>query len=331
MGVIGSGNIFINPKQSGGGGTPAPPFDPSSANEGLSVDPVTGVIQLGYLFGDPQIGAITTERAIDLETGGAIHINNNNSSSGVFYTYPYDLFNTTGFYITGFGGGQSNLSIDANGFFYFLDSGVFNTSSIEISADNARFGQQTNNLEFDRLAQTFELQLANERLFFLDRTNDRYSWGDNVNQTTPVVRFQTNGAEQILELFTNNIIENTNTIITGISDDLGATMQFSVLGKALAGSQTLTINGNVGLDYTDGSTGGRFLNLDQINLFSQIGDVDALLTGANFTIDIQNSLFQFNDTLGAAVIQINGVNGFTGTVTPVNSITVNGGIVTNVT
>lgn len=53
--------------------------------------------------------------------------------------------------------------------------------------------------------------------------------------------------------------------------------------------------------------------------------------GLELSFDDANGLFNFFNTANTAALTINGVPGFTGTVTPVNSITVDGGIVTAVT
>lgn len=63
MGSIGIGSGLINsPKQR----QPGPPFSTASANNGLSVDPVTGKIVLGNDFGSPQIAALQSIREIPL-------------------------------------------------------------------------------------------------------------------------------------------------------------------------------------------------------------------------------------------------------------------------
>lgn len=60
------------------------------------------------------------------------------------------------------------------------------------------------------------------------------------------------------------------------------------------------------------------------------GDIDAINKGTVLQIDDANGVFNFDTALSNAKIHINGAAGFTGTVSPVNSITVEGGIVTAV-
>lgn len=61
-----------------------------------------------------------------------------------------------------------------------------------------------------------------------------------------------------------------------------------------------------------------------------IGDIDVRDNGIVLLLDDNSKEFQFDNFTHDAKIRINTVVGFTGTVSPVNSITVNGGIVTAV-
>jgi hypothetical protein len=76
---------------------------------------------------------------------------------------------------------------------------------------------------------------------------------------------------------------------------------------------------------------GIMAQLDFPNQLYQLGDIGNFSTNTFFEVDAINSRFNFSNLLNTSRIKINGVTGFTGTVTPVVSITVNGGIVTNVT
>lgn len=62
--------LQTNQKRTGGGGPPAPPFALNSANEGLSVDAVSGKIQLGVLAGTSGPGSPET-----LSNGREINVN----------------------------------------------------------------------------------------------------------------------------------------------------------------------------------------------------------------------------------------------------------------
>lgn len=73
------------------------------------------------------------------------------------------------------------------------------------------------------------------------------------------------------------------------------------------------------------------LKLDKQNQTYNIGDIDNADNGTYLNVDDFNNKFIFQNAALTSLININGVDGFTGTVTPVTSITVNGGIVTDVT
>jgi len=65
---IGQGNVQVQQKNvPGGGGPPGPPFLPSSAAEGLTVDPLTGAIVLGSEFGALIPATISVNRIIDTQ------------------------------------------------------------------------------------------------------------------------------------------------------------------------------------------------------------------------------------------------------------------------
>lgn len=73
-----------------------------------------------------------------------------------------------------------------------------------------------------------------------------------------------------------------------------------------------------------------FLDIDNGNAIYQMGDLDTTVNGNFIAVDDAASRFRITNAAVNAVVNINGVDGFTGTVTPVTTITVNGGIVTNV-
>ena len=101
------------------------------------------------------------------------------------------------------------------------------------------------------------------------------------------------------------------------------------------------INGNVAISaelaqgrYEFGDMGtvtdGLRLFINNNPLVKQIFLGTANGNAVNFVVDNNTGNFFFDNGAHNSVVNINGVAGFTGTVTPVNSITVNGGIVTAV-
>jgi hypothetical protein len=75
----------------------------------------------------------------------------------------------------------------------------------------------------------------------------------------------------------------------------------------------------------------QIISADKIVGRYLFGDIPGFKNGLHLHIDDNAGQFIINNTAHNAVVVMNGVSGFTGTVTPVASITVNGGIVTNVT
>lgn len=68
---LGATALITNPKKEIAG-PPSPPFDPSSANNGLSVDPVSGAIVLGNDFGNVSAPAqLLSFREIQMDDGAA--------------------------------------------------------------------------------------------------------------------------------------------------------------------------------------------------------------------------------------------------------------------
>lgn len=74
----------------------------------------------------------------------------------------------------------------------------------------------------------------------------------------------------------------------------------------------------------------NYLLFDFTAMLYQFGDVDGANLGTRFGIDDATGNFNFENAAMNAVINMNGVPGFTGTVVAPATITVNGGIVTNV-
>lgn len=89
----------------------------------------------------------------------------------------------------------------------------------------------------------------------------------------------------------------------------------------------VTVGGTI-----NGIIGSAFMQLEGglINVFG-IGDVGNNQNGTKIEAHDNVSEIWLTNFVGGAAVRINGTLGFTGTVTPVNSITVDGGIVTNVT
>lgn len=98
------------------------------------------------------------------------------------------------------------------------------------------------------------------------------------------------------------------------------------------------IGGGILMELTDSggvasiqTINGGMLALNESGQFYRMGDLSSFQNGNFLEVDDDASLFKLNNTANDIAVEMNGVAGFTGTVTPVTSITVDGGIVTNVT
>lgn len=78
------------------------------------------------------------------------------------------------------------------------------------------------------------------------------------------------------------------------------------------------------------SQGSTILQAEMPGEIVRLGDVDASNTGAILAINGSGDFVSIDNTGHNMAVQINGVNGFTGTVAAPATITVDGGIVTNV-
>lgn len=158
-----------------------------------------------------------------------------------------------------------------------------------------------------------------------------------------------------LPLIGNSFNWKGNNISLTIEDAPGINLQ-NLFVSDVAGSRFLMVdtflhecwlgdidvfyNGN-GIDIHDDvnvinmiSNGGwKIFSIDWNNAPDRLvllGDIQARWNGNLLKLDDLSNVLSLDNTIHNASIQINGVAGFTGTVTPVNTITVNGGIVTNV-
>lgn len=138
-------------------------------------------------------------------------------------------------------------------------------------------------------------------------------------------------------------IDAQSHLITMQSDDgLGSSGFFQMASDtaSVSGSIQLSITSPSGTinyeadainhDVSINDGGGMGFFFDFANDRFSFGDFVGTANGNAFQIDDTTNRFLFGNTATNAVINMNGVDGFTGTVTPVNSITVEGGIVTAV-
>jgi len=296
--LTGLGNTFIQPNTQ----TPPtvfPPFPLNAADNGLSVDPIGFEIVLGQT-----IGAVGD---------------------------PAQLL--------------SNREVPFNGF----------TFAIGKTTEPVTFG-------LDPVLQTAAILVPGDSMLFLDFPNDQYFLGSGFNgfqidSISQLSLITINGAEYLdLNVATGRFrMGDTDDINNGNVVDLSDnTQRWDIGQRTLQTNLLLNFPGvGIGLSFFDSNGANPFLLPDPATggvafitapdfstslsladaasgTAATLGDIGAATTGMVAIVDVVNSLLTIRNTANTAVVNMNGVNGFTGVVAPVNTITVDGGIVTNV-
>lgn len=248
---------------------PGPPFALTSADNGLSVDPITGRIVLGNdaaLF----TAALLSNRDLPL---GAFKFDWLNGTNRQFSINPTLRLYQIGD-IDAAGSGGSLVIDDINGF-------------LDLGSNVAPGGV----LELDFTGEALQFFGSTGTYLSLSGTTDFYSIGD--------------------------VFATNNGTVININDDLAFKL--------------ITLKADNGVVAIDGATASKYMWLDIPSGLYSIGDIDAAANGTTLKVDDVTGTLIIANSVNNAGININGVAGFTGTVTPVNSITVNHGIVTAVT
>lgn len=142
----------------------------------------------------------------------------------------------------------------------------------------------------------FQMTQGGNPMFYLDSLNSFYVIGSVTDSCVLLV----DGVSSIAGL------GDTNGVFSGINFNIDGINAFATIQTGL---------------------NRQFLNIDPGNGRYRIGDINALLNAT--TIDVNDTLSDIGLNT-AGTLSMNGTPGFTGTVTPVVSITVLNGIVTNV-
>lgn len=276
---LGSGNLgFISRSVSGG-----PPFPGTSADNGLSVDTLTGRIVLGNDTGF-NFAQLLSNREI-----------------------PFNGFSLL----------YSDIAADltfASGSMSMVDNFNFNNANVNVNSSQSRiglFGTPGAGNE----PPTIALDPDNGRSYAITSNGDVLGIG----------------------------LDNGTGLNNGLEIAMGLS-EFYVLGdKSLSFTGTqFSLNAGLGIAFLDLSNGGGALNATRYLEFNlsgaaprartySFGDIDAQDNGLNFQMDDSTGTMAILNTAMNAKLSINGVGGFTGTVAIPTSITVDGGIVTNVT
>jgi hypothetical protein len=280
-------------------GAPAPPFALNSAFNGLSVDTVTGQIVLGQdigAVGDPAI--LVSDREIPMDTF-SFFMNDalGNAIFGLDQLTPQYFLGD--FALTGEGNylwlqnvapGTTYLSCGGLGFLQLGDVDGLGNGSV-FRIDDAL-------MDITALMNNiFRAQdSGGNRYLQLDVPTGLYQMGDIDNSV--------NGLKVIIADFINTFL---------ISD--AAANYFNIDAISLLSNWSFT---NVGIQQ-DGSN-------NQVSL----GDINAANNGMQIIIDDTANELRIANTGNNSIVRMNGVAGFTGTVLAPATITVDGGIVTNV-
>lgn len=319
--------------------TPGPPFPITSANNGLSVDVGTGKIVLGNDAGG-SAAQLLSAREIKFNGNKLTFIANAgetigiDGSNGVFPTM-YNILNrntpATGSFSRNLSGGTSAGIFDS----VFNDIGsniTFGCMSAAYNiansyAGNMPFVQANNNLQ-------------NASLSFLSQNGFYWTPFGNNNINQSAMRMFQSGNLQLNVIGTNPFTDSGERLqVVGTTRTIEMIITPTTLPAATNHSLNIKAEGN-------GSTDGFYLETLNGTEFIQIGagrikstpilDLSSFLNGVTISpAATQVALFNSGgleiDNAGHnAKITMNGTPGFTGTVTPVTSITVKGGIVTAV-
>lgn len=337
----------------------APPFPGNSAYNGLSVDPITGQIVLGQDIADPLNPAIlVSNREIPL-AGNDLNLNNaidyglgtpaqqGNIFANLLFGPPGGSYaftirgaqndgvtNAMEFTVTKHG---FQVTDDVNG----TPINILTADNLSIGSDNGlslappvyKIGDvnlvgNSSIFELNDLTGIAKISDATDIFFQADMINQRVALGDvsNVINTTFAAVDVLNKQVQIQAA--NNGLSQSTILLSGDNTMASSFISMAAFETPATSLQILIDASNDKVSVANSVNKGMLFDYgtDQY----QIGDIVGFANGNRFIVDELNSLFIFENIALNSAIQINGVNGFTGTVTPVNSITVNGGIVTAV-
>jgi len=320
-----------------------PPFPAGAADTGLSVDPVTGNIVLGNPLAEPYPGSafIGAGRTINMEQNAAIELHGFDglgASAGSLFMQgnALQLVNPLGSVNPGlFMGIQDanniafQLAIASDVINGITTLGGGNTIATSLIFDDSGHLRITNNypptvpvdngavLQVDgdiTAADSLGLMLST------DRATGLYQLGD-IDNGANGLRLTIDDASQVGRIG-NNIADQ---LLIDIANNF---YSFSDINAALNGTQLTIDDANNAFRARDFFGDGLFIDFSALRY--RLGDIDTAGNGNVIIVDDATNVFDINNTAGNIGININGVAGFTGTVTPVVSITVNNGIVTAV-
>lgn len=305
MSAAGTASIGFFPKSEAGGGTPAPPFALTSAVNGASVDPVTGKIVLGNdATGLPGAAVLLSDREIALEAFNLAFLGADYHGTRHSITIKDSEIDFVGENDDANGSHIRMLDLNSG-----LNTDIFNDgASLRLLSDKhvAITGSQIDSSVF-LTAHTIVTAFGAFTSILGPESGFQISGTFNAPGTTKTV----------LLLDLNNVDSDNSSMMIDMKLN-----GFSALSILIDGS--FVAPGFIRFESAIGRAVGKF---DTQNLIARIGDTEA---AANSTVLQVDDTAQSIDLISGQ-ITVNGTPGFTGTVTPVTSITVVNGIVTAVT
>jgi len=233
--------------------------------------------------------------------------------------------------------------------FYNAKDGASGNSYFEINkpSDLYRFGDMDGSntgttLILNDAVQLSRITSASGNRLFLDALNGLYQMGDIDgfgNSSYAEINDATQFAQIILGTNPCLILDAPNAdYLMGDINGVGNSTLINAFDSASSCRMTAgnVLLAQLDLDHLNSNfeiilNGVRRLLLDEANNRYQIGDLGVTTNnGGIIDLDDAASMLSFGNTANNLGITINGVAGFTGVVAPVNTITVNNGIVTNV-
>jgi len=297
----------------------------NSAYNGLSVDTVTGQIVFGQDVGAPGNPAQFVSNRVVPMFGFDLQLFGNDETDALAWLQWQTLFGTVN--------GRIGAS-DANGdretaLIWQLPASPLSSNILDLQTFTVNEVLSLRLRLTDAVSSSASLGWDNGAGYgngmFIDFSNQLYQFGD-VDDSFNGNQLSINDATQRWEIGQRTAIANL-------------LLNFPAAGIGLSFFDSA---GNNPFLLPDPGTGGiAFMSAPdfstQIALsdsgsgsVADLGDVGAATTGMTLRVDVPNSEVVINDGANNAAVRINTVLGFTGVVAPVNTITVDGGIVTNV-
>lgn len=322
---LGQGSTGYDSLKNPPAGPPGPPFVATSADNGLSVDPVSGRIVLGQAIGEAGDPAqLLSNREIPLKGFSFVL----GEAADQHLTIDPTLLNYAIGDISTNGNG-SRISINDALEHFRIETAT--ELALFIAPQTYSFGNVGDTLNGSKISiddtnDSFAFRsLGNGRMMSLQGFNSLYRIGD-IDSMGNDTQLSINDASQYIAMG-NSAGEYLSLDIASdfysIGDDFGVTN-----GTAIG-----ITNGTGRIVMKSLVNGSPSSNVFQINALPNIyamGDLDNDNNGLAFRMDDTTGKFEIDNAAHNSLVRINGTDGFTGTVLGPVTITVIGGIVTNV-